>query len=98
MGGVILKTTDGGASFVENDRVQGFEGPRVRGFKIVPNPFLTFAKVPGQEGEKFEMYDITGRQVGIYKGDRIGWNVGPGVYFLRRMDERTAPVRVVKVR
>jgi hypothetical protein len=66
--------------------------------KAIPNPFLTFAKVPGQEGERFEMYDITGRRVGTYKGERIGEGLGPGVYFLRQEKGSGAPERVVKIK
>ena len=65
---------------------------------VKPNPFTSFAKVPGQEKETFELYDIAGRRVGTYKGERIGWDTGPGVYFLRTSGKTTTPVRIVKVR
>jgi hypothetical protein len=97
-GQTILKTTDGGASFVEQEPVGQLDGSTVGRLKIIPNPFVSCAKIPGHARERFEMYDITGRKVGTYKGDRIGWNLGPGVYFVRWMDEGTAPVRIVKVR
>jgi hypothetical protein len=63
-----------------------------------PNPFVSFATVPGQEGKRFEMYDVLGRKVGVYTGDRVGGNLGPGVYFLRPEDRSSKPLRVVKVR
>jgi hypothetical protein len=95
--GTILKTTDGGPSWVE-------ETPEIRGqrlevkFKATPNPFTTFASVPGHERERFALYDITGRQVGIYRGDQVGVGLPPGVYFLKTKDVSSPPVRIVKVR
>jgi len=96
--GTIMKTTDGGGSWVEEEKA----GVRGQGLGIRmtarPNPFVSFATVPGHEGKRFEMYDVLGRKVGVYPGDRIGWDLGPGVYFVRREGEEGAPVRVVKVR
>jgi hypothetical protein len=63
-----------------------------------PNPFTSFATVPGHEGERFALYDIAGRLVGNYKGDRVGEGLGPGVYFLRSSDINDKPLRIVKVR
>jgi hypothetical protein len=64
----------------------------------VPNPFVSFASVPGHEEERFGLYDVSGRLVGIYLGDKIGWNAGPGVYFLKLLNNRSAPMRIVKVK
>jgi len=63
-----------------------------------PDPFVSYATVPGRETEYFEVYDVSGRKVGTYLGDRIGQNIGPGVYFLRPVDKKAAPVRIVKIR
>jgi len=65
---------------------------------VTPNPFTSFATLPGHEGERFTLYDITGRRVGVYKGDRIGANVPQGVYFMRAEGKGTKPLRAVKVR
>ena len=65
---------------------------------IFPNPFVSFATVPGHETENFELYDISGRRVGTYRGARIGQDVGPGVYFVRAKGETGITARVVKVR
>lgn len=67
-------------------------------FSVRPNPFISFAIVPGHEGERFALYDISGRKVGIYKGDRIGEGLSPGVYFLKPDDKGGGPLRIVKVR
>jgi hypothetical protein len=66
--------------------------------KATPNPFTKFATIPGQEGKRFEMYDVTGRRVGVYKGNRVGWDLGPGVYFIRALDREAGLGRIVKVR
>jgi hypothetical protein len=64
-----------------------------------PNPFASFARVPGHETGSFALYDVSGRQVGTYQGDRIGEGLAPGVYFLKGMGiVGAAPVRIVKVR
>ena len=95
--GTILKTTDGGMSFVEETAGVRGQGLGVR-VTARPNPFISYATIPGQEGKRLEMYDVLGRRVGVYPGDRVGWDLGPGVYFLRQEKGSGAPVRVVKIR
>ncbi len=68
------------------------------GIKAWPNPFVSYAHVLGHEKERFALYDVTGRRVGTYKGDRIGADASAGVYFLMAEGKETSPVRVVKVR
>jgi photosystem II stability/assembly factor-like uncharacterized protein len=63
-----------------------------------PNPFVSFARVPGHEAERFSLYDISGRKVGTYKGDRIGEGLSAGVYFLRPSDGPATPIRLVNIR
>jgi hypothetical protein len=75
---------------------------RLTPYVISPNPFFSFASVPGHSSVRFSLYDISGRKVGVFKGDRIGEGLSPGVYFLRP-DPRTTLhgpciLRVVKVR
>jgi len=65
---------------------------------LTPNPIVSFAKVPGYESERFALYDISGRKVGTYRGDRIGEGLGAGVYFLRSEGKDAKPLRIVKVR
>jgi hypothetical protein len=65
---------------------------------VFPNPFASFATIPGQEGENFELYDISGRRIGTYRGDRIGQDLGPGVYFLKFEHGHAKPFRIVKVK
>jgi hypothetical protein len=71
-----------------------------QGFNItaVPIPFVSFASVPGHEKEWFGLYDVSGRKVGTYRGDKIGWDAAPGVYFLKPVDKKAAPARIVKIR
>lgn len=71
----------------------------VRALRVVPNPFATFAAVPGHEGERFDIYDPAGRHVGACRGDRVAADMRPGVYFLVPADPASAPaLHVVKVR
>jgi hypothetical protein len=71
---------------------------QIANLKITPNPFVSFARVPGHEAERFALYDISGKKIGTYRGDRIGEGLAPGVYFLKSEDKAGKPVRVVKVR
>jgi hypothetical protein len=65
---------------------------------VFPNPFTSFTTLPGHSSERFTLYNISGRKVGVYKGDRIGWGVSSGVYFLRAEKGDPRPLRIVKLR
>jgi len=67
-------------------------------YKVIPNPFSSFATIKSHEKEAFNLYDISGRLVGTYRGDRVGADLGPGVYFLRPEGKDVKPLRIVKVR
>jgi len=67
-------------------------------FSVFPNPFVSFTAIPGHASERFALYDITGRKVGMYKGDRVGEGLSAGVYFLRPEGKNAKPLRIVKVR
>jgi parallel beta-helix repeat protein len=71
---------------------------RLSPYRACPNPFTSFATLPGHEAERFSLYDISGRKVGTYKGDRVGEGLSAGVYFLRTADGSSKPLRIVKVR
>jgi len=95
--GTILKTTDGGV-WVEEQKAE------VRGQKLEvrlkprPNPFTFFATLPGHEAERFALYDVSGRRVGVYRGDRIGEGLRAGVYFIQALEGKAGLARIVKVR
>jgi hypothetical protein len=93
----LIKTDANGNVGVETP-VRQLDGSTVRQLKATPNPFTSFATLPGHEAERFSLYDISGRKVGTYKGDRIGEGLKAGVYFLRSSDSKDKPLRVVKVR
>ncbi|MGB3477590.1 MAG: hypothetical protein WBB67_00335 [bacterium] len=90
----LIKTDADGNAGVEESSGQDL---RVR-LKVMPNPFTSFARIPGYERENFVVYDVMGRKVGIYSGNRIGGELTPGVYFVRGLDTVSAPARFVKVR
>jgi len=99
MGGTIVHTNDGGAG-VEDERGQGDKRKRIREeiLKVSPNPFTSSAKVSGHERERFILFDITGREVGHYSGDRIGVGLAAGVYFIQPEKGSGKPLRIVKIR
>jgi len=97
--GVILHTDDGGRSGVwENP--QGSFQPLTSNLYLsgVPNPFTSYTSVPGRPSDRFTLYDISGRRVGTYKGNRIGEGLSAGVYFVRSENQSARPLRIVKVR
>jgi hypothetical protein len=93
----LIKTDANGSSGVEETAGVRDQGLGIR-VTARPNPFTSFAQVPGHEREAFALYDISGRKMGTYKGDRIGEGLRAGVYFLRPEGKDAKPVRVVKVR
>jgi hypothetical protein len=92
----LIKTDANGNVGVETAGVRG-QGLGVR-ITAKPNPFTAFSMVPGHEAERFNLYDIAGRKVGTYRGDRIGEGLGAGVYFLAPEGGKAKPVRIVKVK
>jgi hypothetical protein len=67
-------------------------------YRVAPNPFASFASVPGHERESFTLYDVSGRNIGVYKGDRIGAGLSAGIYFLKPEGNDSKPLRIVKLR
>jgi hypothetical protein len=61
-------------------------------FLVQPNPFTSFARVPGHETDVFALSDVTGRQVAVCKGDRVGEGLRPGVYFVSPVGLKTSKV------
>jgi hypothetical protein len=92
----LIKTDAYGSSGVETAEGRG-QRVEVR-LTATPNPFSSFATVPGHSSERFDLYDISGRLVGTYRGDRIGEGLRAGVYFVRAEKGKGRPVRIVKVR
>jgi hypothetical protein len=73
-------------------------GTVIEQLHIVPNPFVSYARIPGCENDDFLLYDITGRHLGIYQGNRIGADLAPGVYFLKGVSDYSSPIRIVKLK
>lgn len=63
-----------------------------------PNPFVSFATIPGHETERFDLFDLRGAKAGIDRGDRIGARLPPGIYFLKPEARDAAALKVVKLR
>ena len=69
-----------------------------RSFSVSPNPFTFFARVTGCEQGSFALFDVSGRRMGIFPGDRIGEGLIPGIYFLQAVGGDSKPLRIMKVR
>jgi photosystem II stability/assembly factor-like uncharacterized protein len=96
--GMVLGWREAGVSGIEQGSKGTGELRSENRIKAWPNPFVSFARIPGREKEKFALYDITGRRVGTYKGDKIGADTGAGIYFLMAENKEGGPVRIVKVK
>jgi len=66
--------------------------------RVKPLPFTAFTTIQGHEKERFAIFDITGRCVGIYPGNRVGKDEVPGVYFIIDVGNKYTPARVVKIK
>jgi len=95
--GLILHTTDGGSGVWEESAPSRLT-PFTSRFTVSPNPFASFSRVLSHEADRFALYDVSGRRVGVYKGDRVGEGLRAGVYFMRALEGKTGLVRVVKIR
>lgn len=67
-------------------------------FGITPNPFSQFAVVVGRENDNFIVSNVGGQKIGVYKGNRIGFDLPAGVYFVIPEDRKATPLRVVKIK
>jgi hypothetical protein len=67
-------------------------------FSVVPNPFVSYAVVLGHAKERFSLYDVSGRKVGVYQGNRVGLGLSAGIYFLKPEGDNAKPLRIVKLR
>jgi hypothetical protein len=92
----LIKTDANGNAAVEERKSRAQNLPV--NLKAVPNPFTSFARIPGYEKEEFALSDITGRLVGKYNGAKIGENLPAGVYFVMPQNKNLSPLRIVKVR
>ena len=94
----LIKTDSLGNVAVEEPPTPQLANSRTA-LRVQPNPFSSFAAVPGHETESFILSDISGRKVGICNGNRIGEGLPPGVYFLSPVKPaipRTRLLRIVK--
>ncbi len=95
----LIKTDANGNAGAEEPTTPLLKNLRTA-LRVQPNPFSSFARVPGHEAESFILSDVSGRKVAVSKGDRVGEGLPPGVYFLspvaRPAMPRTRPLRIVK--
>lgn len=99
--GIRTNTLNSVVIVVGPSGVEGMGGCRqkaVDSIKSTPNPFTSFTTVPGHSSDYFTLYDVSGRKVGTYLGNRIGESLAPGVYFLKSEGKDCQPLRVIKLR
>ena len=84
---VYLIKTDAGGNVGIEEPLPRYPARPAR-FLVQPNPFTSLARVPGHETDVFVLSDVTGRQVAVCKGDRVGEGLRPGVYFLSPVGPR----------
>ncbi len=90
----LIKTDANGNAGVEEPT--GKRQEAVSSIRATPNPFASFARIPGHEAERFDLYDVSGKMAGTYRGDRIGEGLSPAVYFVKLEAEPGRSLRVVK--
>jgi hypothetical protein len=95
--GTILRTYTSGFGVEERDQPSNAGMPD-RGLTARPDPFASYTSISGHERDHFVLYDVSGRRVGTYRGDRIGEGLRAGVYFLKEHNGNSRPLRIVKVR
>jgi hypothetical protein len=94
----LIKTDSLGRSTgVEETAESGGQKLEIR-ITPTPNPFTSFATLSGHSSDRFALYDISGRRVGVYRGDRIGEGLRAGVYFLKAEGGKGKALRIVKLR
>jgi hypothetical protein len=92
----LVKTDGNGSVGVEEPRSSRWAA--AGSVRATPNPFTSFARIPGHESDRFSLYDISGKLVGTFRGDRVGEGLSPAVYFIKPGDGPGMSLRVVKVR
>lgn len=92
----LIKTNSSGNVAVEEEIIA--PNTSATDFFVESNPFIFFTSIPGHENEFFEVKDIVGRSVGIYKGDKIGENLLPGIYFLSLSNTNIQGLRIIKIK
>jgi len=96
----VIKTDAGGLVGVAEPSVRSKQ-MAMSAMTATPSVFASFTRIPGHENERFTVYDISGKLVGTYRGNRIGEGLLPAVYFIKGPetgDGRWGSVRVVKVK
>ena len=65
--------------------------------KIVPNPFIDYARISGiEQASRMRIYDVSGTLLRETEGNMIGNDLKSGVYFLRV--EGYKPIKIIKLK
>jgi len=63
-----------------------------------PNPFVRALRMDGRERQEFEVFDFTGRRLGVFVGASVAQGLLAGVYCVRPKGVSAGRLRVVKIR
>jgi len=103
-GTYLVAGTAGGSCYAWQFETGIGAPPEVRvhsGLNALPNPFISRCRVVNHERDEFAIFDHSGRQVGVARGNRIGAGLAAGVYFVRLAQAQAqaqTTVRIVKTR
>lgn len=64
----------------------------------IPSHFNSYLRLDGFEKGLFIIYDVTGKKVGEYPGDCIGYDLKTGVYFLTAKSGEFIAKKIVKIK
>jgi hypothetical protein len=72
--------------------------PASNRLRIVNNPLLKYASMPGHGNEMFSVCDLNGRVMGTYRGNRIAEGLPAGLYYVKSKAGAVAPMKIEKLR
>jgi hypothetical protein len=79
-------------------RMAGVKLKGTERIRPIYSPFISWITIPGHSKEQFELYNVAGKLMGTYYGNRIGQGLSAGLYYLRSKAGNEAPLMINKLR